>query len=55
MQVNHTYPKELRHTFEAFQKLFLELDVCKFPPKLLTLKNKLVTSIETMHYDQGKV
>jgi len=41
--LNHTYPKEVRHTFEAFQKLFLKLDVCKFSPKLLTLKNKLMT------------
>ncbi|CAM4427737.1 unnamed protein product [Leuciscus chuanchicus] len=41
--LNLTYPKELRHTFEAFQKLFLELDVCKVSPKLLTLKNKLMT------------
>ncbi|XP_051785524.1 uncharacterized protein LOC127528764 isoform X2 [Erpetoichthys calabaricus] len=40
--LNLTYPKQLRNMFEAFQKLFLELDVCRFSPKLQSLKNKLV-------------
>ncbi|XP_050950020.1 uncharacterized protein LOC127153084 [Labeo rohita] len=40
--LNLTYPKQLRNTFEAFQKLFLELDVCRLSPKLQSLKNKLV-------------
>ena len=40
--VNLAYPKELRYTFEAFQKLFLELDSSKLSPKLNSLKNKLL-------------
>ena len=40
--VNLAYPKELRYTFEAFQKRFLELDSSKLSPKLNSLKNKLL-------------
>ncbi|XP_029106664.1 uncharacterized protein LOC114912178 isoform X2 [Scleropages formosus] len=39
--LNLSYPKQLRYTFEAFQKLILELDTCKFSPKMQSLKNKL--------------
>ncbi|KAK0134327.1 hypothetical protein N1851_030088 [Merluccius polli] len=40
--VNLAYPKELRYTFEAFQKLFLELDCSKLSPKVNSLKSKLL-------------
>ena len=40
--VNLAYPKELRYTFEAFQKLFLELDCSKLSPKVTSLKSKLL-------------
>lgn len=40
--VNLAYPKELRYTFETFQKLFLEMDCSKFSPKVNSLKNKLL-------------
>ena len=40
--VNLDYPKELRYTFEAFQKLFLELDWHKLSPKVNSLKSKLL-------------
>ncbi|KAJ4920947.1 hypothetical protein JOQ06_023091 [Pogonophryne albipinna] len=40
--VNLAYPKQLNYTFEAFQKLFLELDCSKLSPKLNSLKNKLL-------------
>lgn len=41
--LNLAYPKELRYTFEAFQKLFLKLDCSKLSPKLNSLKSKLLT------------
>lgn len=40
--MNLAYPMELRYTFEAFQKLFLELDCSKLSPKVNSLKNKLL-------------
>lgn len=40
--VNLGYPKELRYTFEAFQKLLLELDCSKLSLKMNSLKSKLL-------------
>lgn len=40
--LNLCYPKELRYTFKAFHKLFLELDSSKLAPKVQALKNKLL-------------
>lgn len=41
--LNLAYPQKLKNTFEAFQKLFLELDVSKLSFRLVTLKNRLMT------------
>lgn len=40
--LNLSYPRELKHTFEVFQKLFIELEDIKLSAKLHTLKNKLL-------------
>ncbi|CAI5674200.1 unnamed protein product [Oreochromis niloticus] len=40
--LNLEYPKELKNTFDTFQKLFLELDWAKPLNKVHGLKNKLM-------------
>uniref|UniRef100_A0A673CN21 Uncharacterized protein n=2 Tax=Sphaeramia orbicularis TaxID=375764 RepID=A0A673CN21_9TELE len=40
--VNLAYPKELRYTFEVFQKLLLGPDSSKLSPKVNSLRNKLL-------------
>ena len=40
--LNLEYPKQLKNTFEAFKKLFLELDGEKLLKKVHSLKNKLM-------------
>lgn len=40
--LNLTFPKSLGYNFEAFQKLILQLDACKFTSNMLSHKKKLL-------------
>ena len=39
--LNHSYPKELKNTFEVLQKIFFELNGLKASLKVMSVKNKL--------------
>ena len=40
--LNLSCPKVLKHTFELFQKIFLELDGLKASPRVMSVKNKML-------------
>ena len=40
--VNLSYPVKLKYTFEAFQKLLLEIDILKMSSKIQALHKKLL-------------
>lgn len=39
--LNLSYRKELKYTYEVFQKLFLDLDALKVGAKVMSLKNSV--------------
>ena len=40
--LNLDYPRQLKYTFEVYQKLFMELDDLKLSNKVQSLKSKLL-------------
>ncbi|KAL6484916.1 hypothetical protein MHYP_G00069610 [Metynnis hypsauchen] len=38
-----SYPSRSKYTFEVFQKIFLQLDAMKMSPKVVSLRNKLLS------------
>ncbi|KAK0150744.1 hypothetical protein N1851_008151 [Merluccius polli] len=48
--LNLSYPRELKYTFEAFQKVFLKLDGQKTTPKVTSLKQKLACRAKQLSY-----